>query len=86
MRKITLNTFRRLHVAEEQMMRAMMPRTSESDPQPLPKFAAPEPGEVLAVRGGLRLVRPLASAPAQFVGGGLQVSGTFERVVEVARG
>jgi hypothetical protein len=32
---ITLNTFRRFEAAQESMMRAMMPRTSEASPEPL---------------------------------------------------
>jgi len=61
MRKtITLSTFRRMHAAEEQMMRATMPRISASDPEPTrPAFAAAP--VVLASRNGSRLVRPLTA-------------------------
>ena len=57
--RITLNTFRRLGVAEEVMLRGSMPRTSAADPDPLPLFAAPEVGEVVMVarRDGSRLMR-----------------------------
>ena len=33
--RITLNTFRKLDRAEEQVIRAMMPKTSDADPAPL---------------------------------------------------
>ena len=56
MRLATVRSVRRL---EEQMMRAMMPRTSAADPTPLPAFAAPSAAEILARRRGSRLVRPV---------------------------
>ena len=60
---ITLATFRRVHAAEETMMRIVMPRTSASDPLPSLPFTAP--GEVIARRTGSRLARPLTFTMAE---------------------
>lgn len=60
MRRITLNTLRRLTAAEEAMMRAVMPRASARDAEALVPAHA-QGVRVLAVRGGLRLVRPLTA-------------------------
>lgn len=57
MRRITLDTFRRIGRQEETMMRAVMPRTSANDTTPLVAFAAPAVGEVVARRDGSRLVK-----------------------------
>jgi hypothetical protein len=63
-KRITLHTFRRVGAAEEAMMRAVMPRASAADPEPLQRFAAPAVEEV-ARRGGARLVRPLTFTLAE---------------------
>jgi hypothetical protein len=42
-RTITLSTFRRVNAAEEQMIRAMMPATSEASPEPVPFRAYDRP-------------------------------------------
>lgn len=56
-KRITLNTFRKMNVAEEQMIRATMPRTSAADVAPLvPHFAA-ERSTVVATVAGTRLAR-----------------------------
>lgn len=55
----TLSAFRAFTKAEERMIRASMPKTAAADPTPLPAFAAPQFGEVVARRNGSRLVRPL---------------------------
>lgn len=58
--RITLNTFRRVAKLEENMIRASMPRTAAADATPLPVFAGVAT-ETVAVRGGVRLVRPLTA-------------------------
>ena len=54
-----LATVRSVHRLEEQMMRAMMPRTNAADPTPLPAFAAPSTTEIRARHRDSRLVRPV---------------------------
>lgn len=63
--RITLATFRKVAAAEETMMRAVMPRVAQADPTPLPRFAAPAAGELLAQRAGSRLVKPLTFTLAE---------------------
>lgn len=54
---ITLHTFRKVARAEEQMLRAMMPRTSAADPLPIETSSTPR--VVVRSVNGLRLVKPL---------------------------
>lgn len=42
-KRITLNTFRKVAKAEESMIRAAMPKTSASDPEPIPFYANARP-------------------------------------------
>lgn len=67
--RITLNTFRRIDRIEEQMIRASMPRTSASDPEPLAVHAAPTQTEIVSKRAGSRLVRPLTFTIAEVARG-----------------
>ena len=60
--RTSLATFRRHHVAEETMMRAVMPRTSRADPVPLLPFAQDETG--LALRRVQRQI--VGMAPLTF--------------------
>lgn len=59
MRAATLSAFRKFSAIEEAMIRASMPRTSASDPEPLPRFAASPKTVLVANRFGPNLVRPL---------------------------
>lgn len=55
--RITLNTFRKLNAAEEQMIRSTMPRTSAADATPLAPHFAQERSTVVGSVGGTRLAR-----------------------------
>lgn len=54
---LTLNTFRRMTVLEEQMLRATMPKTSALDVTPLEPHFAVGRSHVIASLGGTRLAR-----------------------------
>lgn len=65
MKKITLNTFRKMDVAEEIMIRVVMPTTSARDLAPLVPHFLPARSETVARRAGSRLVRPLTFTLAE---------------------
>ena len=71
--RITLNTFRKVGRMEETMMRAAMPRTSAQDEAPLPIFAAVD---LVTVRSGVRLVRPLTATISEVARGRKDEGGT----------
>lgn len=57
-KRITLSTFRKVERAEEVMLRAVMPRTAASDPEPIESRIRPR--VVLRTIAGVRLVaKPL---------------------------
>ena len=57
MKSTTLRRFREMARLEEQVIRAVMPRLSAADPEPLLAYAAPTAGEVVTRRDGSRLVK-----------------------------
>lgn len=57
--RATVSIFRRHVIAEEQMIRAAMPRTSAADPEPL--VTARRAVVVVANRGNARLVKVVPS-------------------------
>ena len=65
MKRVTLNTFRRMTAAEEHMMRAVMPKTSAADAEPLvPHMGRPAVQVVARTQSGARLVK--AAQPLTF--------------------
>lgn len=67
--RITLNTFRRLSVAEEQIMRAVMPRTADADPSPLTSPILPSLAERRVWRAGRLVVEKAGFTLAEVVRG-----------------
>ena len=65
-RTITLNTFRKVHVAEEAIIRASMPRTSAADIEPLAFYAnaGPKARRTFTMKAGWTL-REVAHAARQ---------------------
>lgn len=55
MRKTTVSMFRSFERMQEQMARAVMPRADVASPEPV---RSRYEGEMVAVRRGVRLVRP----------------------------
>lgn len=62
MRNSNASLFRRHAAAEEQMIRAAMPRTSDADLTPLRLLAR---REIVAEKAGSRLVKPLTYTLAE---------------------
>ncbi len=66
MRKTTVAMFRAFERQQEAMARMVMPQASAADPEPVrSRYEA----ETVAVRGGLRLVKPLTVKLAEVARG-----------------